>query len=57
LVDLLIAIKQLPDVINDAGSAVTYRGRLIWRQMPDWGWIFFEHGLGMCSPLVIGRSR
>jgi hypothetical protein len=57
LVDLLIAIKQLPDIVNDAGRVVTYGGRVIWRQMPDWGWIFFEHGLGMWSPLVTGRSR
>jgi hypothetical protein len=47
LVDLLIAIKQLPDIHNDAGYTVTCGGKVIWRQMPDWGWIFFEHGLGM----------
>jgi hypothetical protein len=47
LVDLLIAIKQLPDITDDAGYVVTYGGKVIWRQMPDWGWIFFEHGIGM----------
>jgi hypothetical protein len=57
LVDFLIAIKQLPDIVNDAGSVVKYGGRVIWRQMPDWGWIFFEHGLGMWSPLIDGQTR
>jgi hypothetical protein len=57
LVDLLIAIRQLPDVINDAGRTVTHGGKVIWRQMPDWGWVFFEHGLGMWSPVITGRSR
>jgi hypothetical protein len=47
LVDLLIAIKQLPDITNNAGYVVTYGGKVIWREMPDWGWVFFEHGLGM----------
>ena len=46
-IDLHIAIKQLPDIINDAGYVVTYGSRVIWREMPDFGWIFFEHGLGM----------
>jgi hypothetical protein len=54
LVDLLIAIKQLPDITNDAGRTVTYGGKVIWRQMPDWGWVLFEHGLGMRSSLVTG---
>jgi hypothetical protein len=56
LVDLLIAIKQLPDITNDAGRMVTYGGKVIWRQMPDWGWVFFEHGLGMRSSLVTGET-
>jgi hypothetical protein len=56
LVDLLIAIKQLPDITNDAGRTVTYSGKVIWRQMPDWGWVFFEHGLGMRSSLVTGET-
>ncbi|KAH0287527.1 hypothetical protein M436DRAFT_57577 [Aureobasidium namibiae CBS 147.97] len=47
LVDLHIAIKNLPDIINNAGHVVTYGGKVIWRQMPDWGWIFFEHGLDL----------
>lgn len=47
LVDLHIAIKYLPDIVNDAGRAVTYGGKVIWREMPEWGWVFFEHGLGM----------
>lgn len=56
LVDLHIAIKQLPDIINNAGSVVTYGGKVIWRQMPDWGWILFEHGLGMWSSLNTGQT-
>jgi hypothetical protein len=56
LVDLHIAIKQLPDIINNAGYVVTYGGKVIWREMPDWGWIFFEHGLGMCSPLNTSQT-
>ncbi|KAI4842066.1 hypothetical protein E4T44_07532 [Aureobasidium sp. EXF-8845] len=47
LVNLLIAIRRFPDVIDDAGRTVTYGGKVIWRQMPDWGWIFFEHGLDL----------
>jgi len=57
LVDLHIAIKHLPDVTNNAGYVVTYGGRVIWRQMPDWGWIFFEHGLGMYHPLRADQSH
>jgi hypothetical protein len=56
LVDIHIAIKQLPDIINNAGYVVTYGGKVIWRQMPDWGWIFFEHGLGMWSPLDTSQT-
>ncbi|KAI4851203.1 hypothetical protein E4T44_02280 [Aureobasidium sp. EXF-8845] len=55
LVDLLIAIKQLPDITNDAGYVVTYGGKVIWREMPDWGWVFFEHGLGMWLSLFTGE--
>lgn len=53
LVDLHIAIKNLPDIINDAGYKVTYGGQVIWRDMPDWGWVFFEHGMGMLSPFAL----
>lgn len=57
LVDLHIAIKNLPDVINSAGYVVTYGGKVIWRQMPDWGWVFFEHGLGMYPLLRVDQSH
>lgn len=46
LVDLIVAIKQLPDVVNKAGYVVTIGGRVIFRELHDFGWIFFEHGLG-----------
>ncbi|KAG9943268.1 hypothetical protein KCU85_g8798, partial [Aureobasidium melanogenum] len=47
LVDLAIAIEQLPDVANKAGHVVTHGGRVIWRGMHDFGWIFYEHGLDL----------
>lgn len=50
LVDLVVAIKQLPDVINKAGYAVTYNGNIIWRGFPEFGWVFYEHGLGTWCP-------
>lgn len=55
LVDLHIAIKHLPDIVNDAGYAATYSGKAIWRGMPEWGWVFFEHGLGMYPPLRVDQ--
>lgn len=39
LVDLAIAIEQLPDVANKAGHVVTHGGRVIWRGMHDFGWV------------------
>ncbi|KAK6000886.1 hypothetical protein QM012_002969 [Aureobasidium pullulans] len=47
LVDLVVATKQLPDVTNEIGYVVTYREQVIWREMPDFGWIFYEHGLDL----------
>ncbi|KAG9594574.1 acetyl-CoA synthetase-like protein, partial [Aureobasidium melanogenum] len=47
LVDLIVAIKQLPDVVDKAGHVVTNGGRVIWRELHDFGWIFFEHGLDL----------
>ncbi|KAH0032986.1 hypothetical protein KCU78_g2556, partial [Aureobasidium melanogenum] len=47
LVDLIVAIKQLPDVVNKAGYVVTHGGRVIFRELHDFGWIFFEHGLDL----------
>ncbi|CAD0110875.1 unnamed protein product, partial [Aureobasidium uvarum] len=46
LVDLVVALKQLPDVVDKAGYVVKYGGKVIWREMHDWGWIFAEHGIG-----------
>lgn len=50
LVDLVVAIKQLPDVVNEAGYVVTHGGKVIWREMHDFHWIFYEHGLCQWSP-------
>ncbi|KAH0365796.1 hypothetical protein KCU65_g5759, partial [Aureobasidium melanogenum] len=47
LVDLVVAIKQLPDVVNKAGYVVTHGGKVIWRGLHDFGWIFYEHGLDL----------
>ncbi|KAI4726158.1 hypothetical protein E4T49_06103 [Aureobasidium sp. EXF-10728] len=47
LVGLVVTLKQLPDVVDRVGHVVKYSGKVIWREMPDWGWIFAEHGIGL----------
>lgn len=50
LVDLYLAIKALPDVTNKHGHVSKAAGGVVWKDMPDWGWIYWEHGLGKSYP-------
>ncbi len=47
LADVIIAIRELPDVVNEKGYKVIRSGEVVWRGMPDFGWIFAEHGVRM----------
>jgi hypothetical protein len=46
LAELFIAIKSLPDVTNKHGYVFKSGGGVVWKDTPDWGWIYWEHGLG-----------
>ncbi|KAI5270679.1 hypothetical protein E4T47_05959 [Aureobasidium subglaciale] len=50
LVDLHIAIRKLPDIVNGYGYKITYAGKVIWRELPYWGWIFAEHAVDINYP-------
>ncbi|THV85912.1 hypothetical protein D6C86_08168 [Aureobasidium pullulans] len=45
LADVIIAIRELPDVANEEWYKVIRSGQVVWRGMPDFGWIFAEHGV------------
>lgn len=47
LADVIIAIRELPDVVDQKGYKVIRSGEVVWRGTPDFGWIFAEHGVRM----------
>ena len=47
LAELMTAITQLPDIVDVGGHPVKHGGAVLWRELPSWGWIFYEHGLGI----------
>ena len=49
LVDLIIAIGNLPDVVGATGVPIKLSGCVIWRDLPDWAWLFREYGIGTHS--------
>lgn len=55
LADLVIAIYDLPDLLDSKGRSVSVVGSKVWRELPDWGWIFGEAALGSsksCCPTI-----
>lgn len=56
LVDLYFAIKELPEVTNKYGYVFKVGGKHPWSEMPDWGWVYWEHGLGMSSYCLLNLA-
>lgn len=47
LVDLIIEIHELPDLTTSEGDPIKEGGMVYWRDLPRWGMMFREYGIGM----------
>jgi len=54
LADLMLAIRELPDVIVSKGCPAQCDNIVCWRDLPEWGRTFREYGIG---ELVLLASR
>lgn len=46
LAGLLIALRDQPDVVSSSGQVVNSEKQVLWRNLPEWGWLFREYGFG-----------
>ena len=56
LSDLMGEMLNLPDAVDTGGYVVKQDGATVWRGLPSWGWIYFEHGIGNSSSSLLLRS-
>ncbi|KAI4851586.1 hypothetical protein E4T44_02040 [Aureobasidium sp. EXF-8845] len=54
LAGLLLALRDQPDVVSSSGHVVNSEKQVLWRDLPEWGWLFREYGF---ESLALWQTR